>query len=249
MIAKLLLAAIAAGLVAGALMTGVQQLRLVPLISQAEVYEQGGHHHDAADAGGLSLVAPAQAHDAAAAGGGGGDDGDRLFGVSRYTGSFMANLVVGAGYGLLLAAVVLLTGRSITLRSGLLWGAGAWVAVHLMPALGLPPELPGMPVADLTARQVWWVSTVLASAAGIYLLAFRPQVSAKVVGIALLAAPQIAGAPQPPSLDSALPAVLAAEFAAGALASTLFFWLVLGLGLGAVMDRVGGFEEASPGKA
>ena len=50
MIAKMLLAAIVAGVVAGALMTGVQQLRLVPLIVHAEVYEHGGHDHAAADA-------------------------------------------------------------------------------------------------------------------------------------------------------------------------------------------------------
>ena len=119
----------------------------------------------------------------------------------------MANLVVGAGYGLLLSAIALLTGRAITLRTGVLWGAGAWVAVHLMPALGLPPELPGMPVADLTARQVWWACTILASGTGVYLLAFRPQAWARALGVALLAAPQVAGAPQPESLDSALPAL------------------------------------------
>ena len=109
----------------------------------------------------------------------------------------MANLVVGAGYGLLLAAVALLTGRAITLRTGALWGAAAWVAVQLMPALGLPPELPGMPVADLTARQIWWVCDRPASGAGVYLLALRPQAWAKALGLVLLAAPQIAGAPQP----------------------------------------------------
>ena len=245
MIAKMLLAAIVAGVVAGALMTGAQQLRLVPLIVHAEVYENGGHDHGAADAGSAQAPATPAAQRAVA----GGEDNDRLFGVDRYVGSLMANLVVGAGYGLLLAAIALLTGRAITVRNGVLWGAGAWVAVQLMPALGLPPELPGMPVAELTARQVWWVSTVLASGAGLYLLAFRPQGWAKAVGVVLLAAPQIVGAPQPDSPDSALPAVLAAEFATAALATTLFFWLLLGIGTGALMDRVAASEEASPGAA
>ena len=245
MIAKTLLAAIAAGLFAGVLMTGVQQLRLVPLIVHAEAYEGGGHAHAAVAARALP-VRPGEAPRRAAAA---GDDNDRLFEVDRYAGSLMANLVVGAGYGLLLAAVALLTGRAISLRNGVLWGAGAWVAVHLMPALGLPPELPGMPMADLTARQIWWVSTVLSSGAGVYLLAFGRGSLAKALGIALLAAPQVVGAPQPDSLDSMLPAVLAAEFAASALATALFFWLVLGLGVGALMDRVAASEEASQGVA
>lgn len=235
MIAKTLLAAIAAGLIAGVLMTGVQQARLVPLIEQAEVYEHGGGHEHAAklNDNGWRLVAPAEAHDMTA-----GDDGHMLFGMDRHIGSLLANLVVGAGYALLLAAVMLLTGNSITMRNGVLWGGAAWVAVHLMPALGLPPELPGLPVADLTARQVWWISTVIASGAGLYLLALRRETWAKVLGVVLIAAPQLVGAPQPESIESTVPAMLAAEFAAGALASTLFFWVVLGLAMGALMDRV-----------
>lgn len=236
MIAKTLLAALAAGLVAGILMTGVQQVRLVPLILHAEVYEQAeGQHDHAAAARRFSLVTPAQAHQAADAGG--EDDGHMLFGLNRYSGSLLANLVTGAGYGLLLAAVALLTGRAITLRTGLAWGACAWAAVHLMPSVGLAPELPGMPVADLTARQVWWLSTVVASATGIWLLALRPEAWLKVAGVVLLALPQVVGAPEPPSIESMVPATLAAEFAASALASTLFFWLVLGFGMGVLMDR------------
>jgi cobalt transporter subunit CbtA len=233
MIAKLLLAAIAAGLVAGMLMTGVQQMRLVPLILHAEVFEKAEAHHDHA----ASVAQPAPAAPAAHEMSADSDDEQMLFGLNRYSGSLIANLVTGAGYGLLLAAVALLTGNAITLRSGLAWGACAWTAVHLMPSIGLPPELPGMPVADLTARQVWWVSTVLASAAGIYLLMLRPEHWLKALGVVLLAAPHLIGAPQPPTLESLVPATLSAEFAASALASTLFFWLVLGLGLGLVTER------------
>ncbi|MGN6550913.1 MAG: CbtA family protein [Pararhizobium sp.] len=236
MIAKTLLAAIAAGLIAGVLMTGIQQVRLVPLIEQAEIYEHGGGHAHAAalDHDGWRLVAPAEAHDMTA----GAEDGHMLFGMDRHVGALLANLVVGAGYALLLAAIMLLTGNQITLRNGVLWGGAAWIAVHLMPSLGLPPELPGLPVADLTARQVWWASTVIASGAGLYILALRREAWAKALGVVLVAAPQLVGAPQPESIESAVPAILAAEFAVGALASALFFWVVLGLGMGALMDRV-----------
>ncbi|TPW27134.1 CbtA family protein [Pararhizobium mangrovi] len=243
MIARMLLAVIAAGLIAGVLMTGVQQARLVPLIEHAEIYENGGH--DAASMqtpGGLHLVTPAYAHSGEAHGHDGSNT--RLFGVDRYAGSIMANLVVGAGYALLLAAVVLLTGNTITARTGVLWGAGAWLAVHLLPAFGLPPELPAMPAADLTARQIWWLSTVAASGAGIYLMAMRPEGWAKALGVVLVAAPQIVGAPQPPTHESPVPAGLAAAFAASALATTLFFWLVLGGLMGLFTERFA-TEEAS----
>jgi len=241
MIAKMLLAAIAAGLVAGLLMTGVQQARLVPLILKAEVYENAEHHdHNAAANHAFSLVTPAEAHEMQAAGA--DDDGHMLFGLNRYTGSLLANLVTGAGYGLLLAAIILLTGHAMTLRSGLAWGACGWLAVHLLPSVGLPPELPGMPVADLTARQVWWVSTVVASGAGIYLLALRPESWLKALGVVLIAFPQAIGAPEPSTIDSLVPATLAAEFTASALASALFFWLVLGLGMGVLMERAARME-------
>lgn len=244
MIGKTLLAAIVAGLIAGVLMTGAQQARLVPLILHAELYENGGGGHDHAaalpDADGSTLVTAAEAHEMGA----GDEEGHMLFGMNRYVGSLMANLVVGAGYGLLLAAVMLLTGNAITVRNGVLWGACGWLAVHLLPSLGLPPELPGFPAADLTARQLWWVSTIVASGAGIYLLALRPENWAKALGVALITAPQLIGAPQPASIDSAVPAVLAAEFAVAALATTLFFWLVLGFGMGFMMDRVARSEAA-----
>lgn len=246
MIVKTLLAAIVAGLIAGVLMTGAQQARLVPLILHAEVYENGGGHDHAATAhepAGLSFVTPAAAHDAGAAAG--EEEGHMLLGMNRYVGSLLANLVVGAGYGLLLAAIALLTGNAITMRNGILWGACGWLAVHLLPSLGLPPELPGFPAADLTQRQVWWVSTVIASGAGIYLLALRPEPWAKVLGVAVIALPQLIGAPQPASIESAVPAILAAEFAVAALATTLFFWLVLGFAMGYFMKRVGQPEDAS----
>ena len=59
-----------------------------------------------------------------------------------------------------------------------------------------------------------------------------------MAGIVLIAAPQVYGAPQPADLSSAVPAVLGAEFAVAALATTLFFWIVLGLSLGFANEKV-----------
>ena len=55
--------------------------------------------------------------------------------------------------------------------------------------------------------------------------------------MALIAAPHIIGAPHPQTQDSAVPAVLAADFAASSLAMMALFWIVLGLTLGWAMSR------------
>jgi len=53
------------------------------------------------------------------------------------------------------------------MNSGLLWGAAGFLIFSGSPALGLPPELPGMTAAALDARQTWWIGTVIATAIGI----------------------------------------------------------------------------------
>ncbi|MFC3072570.1 CbtA family protein [Shinella pollutisoli] len=254
MIVRYLLAALVAGLFSGVLMTAAQEARVVPLILHAEEFEGGDEEAPAADgaeqgashehsslsavdalaefASFLSPVGVAHAHD------GEGEEGGIMFGMSRFSGTLLANLVTGAGFGLLLAGVSLVTGNPITVANGALWGAAGWLAVHMLPAIGLPPELPGFPAAELGDRQVWWVLTVLLSAAGLYLIFLKPGIVAKLVGIVLIAAPQVYGAPQPTDISSNVPAVLGAEFAVAALATTLFFWIVLGLSLGFANEKI-----------
>ena len=62
---------------------------------------------------------------------------------------------------------------------------------------GLPPDLPGMPTTDLLPRQIWWVGTVAATGAGIYLLAMRRETWAQALAIVLIGLPHVIGAPQP----------------------------------------------------
>jgi cobalt transporter subunit CbtA len=107
-----------------------------------------------------------------------------------------------------------------------------------LPSIGLPPELPGFPAADLFERQMWWLGTVIASAAGLYLVVLRPEVWAKVAGLVLMLAPHVVGAPQPADITTNVPAILAAEFAVATLATGLFFWVVLGLLLGTFNARM-----------
>nr|WP_314084579.1 CbtA family protein [uncultured Shinella sp.] len=257
MIVRYLLAALVAGLFSGVLMTAAQEARVVPLILHAEEFEGeaapagegstpattdgaaatqehsslGAVILDVASA--LSPISVAYAHD-----GEDHEDGGIMFGMSRFSGTLLANLVTGTGFALLLAGFSLVSGNPITVANGALWGAAGWLAVHMLPAIGLPPELPGFPAADLTQRQIWWVATVALSAAGLYLLFLKPGIVAKVAGVVLLAAPQVYGAPQPSDISSNVPAVLGAEFAVAALATTLFFWIVLGLSLGFANEKI-----------
>ena len=240
---RVLLAAIAAGLTAGFLMTPVQAVKVVPLIVQAETYESGAHDHGAADMhdDGQSPTADHQAVPANQTAAQDHGDTVEVGGkplYMRFFNTLLANLVTGAGYGLLMAGVSLAAGVRISFLTGLAWGFGGWLCVQLLPALGLPPALPGFPHADLTVRQVWWVATVILSMAGFWLLFLYKSQWFRALGVLLLFAPHYWGAPQPTDLASDVPAYLASQYATASLATTLFFWLVLGLALGWIWDRM-----------
>ncbi|MDP2732792.1 MAG: CbtA family protein [Hoeflea sp.] len=243
MIVRLLLAALAAGLIAGMAMTPAQYVKTIPLIMQAEAYEGGGHDHGAAESTPSSVDAGtgvAQGADARAA----HDRGDdSMLGLGRLGDTVLANLVAGAGFALMLAAVALIAGIEFPagrdgLIRGLVLGAGAWFCVQLAPSFSLPPAVPGFPYADLGDRQGWWMITVGLSAIGLWLLALRPEWIARALGVALIVAPHIWGAPVPEDLSSDVPAYLASAYAAASLATTLFFWLLLGGLLGYFLSRV-----------
>ena len=110
--------------------------------------------------------------------------------------------------------------------------------MSLAPAAGLPPELPGMPAADLDARQIWWAATIAATGAGIAMLALRRETWATAAGAVLIALPHLIGAPAATEHASAVPAGLASLFTANALAAAALFWCAIGLSLGFALDRM-----------
>ncbi|MCZ4289235.1 CbtA family protein [Hoeflea alexandrii] len=251
MIVRLLLAALAAGLIAGMAITPAQYVKTIPLIMQAEAYEDGeaGHHHGTADAGTAEDTESAgHSHDAGAHGSGSEDDGSML-GLGRLGDTILANLVAGAGFALMLAAVALLAGlefpagRDGVVR-GVLLGTAAWFCVQLAPAMSLPPAVPGFPYADLGDRQAWWMIAVLASAIGVWCLTMRPEWLVKVLGVVIIVAPHVWGSPVPEDLSSEVPAYIASAYAAASLATTLFFWLLLGGLLGFFLSRIPRDAEA-----
>jgi cobalt transporter subunit CbtA len=232
---RLLLAAIAAGLLAGLLMTPVHLRQVAPLILEAEQFEIP---HDRATAA-AHVHENVASHVHERAGTQNPQPAPADIGLGRSWNTLLANLVTGAGFGLLMAGISVLSGVPLTFATGLAWGAAGWLAIQFFPAIGLPPELPGFPFADVAARQYWWLATAAASVTGMLALISRKGLPATLTGLALLVAPHIYGAPQPLDISSEVPAFLAAEYVMASLSTTLFFWLVLGLALGFFLERSG----------
>ena len=237
MIGKIVLAALIAGMAAGLIYGGVQHVRTTPLILAAEVFETAepaAHDHAVAA---TNATATTPAHE--------DEDWGLANGWQRTLSTTIASVITGAGFALLLAGVSLLTGYPITAANGMIWGICGFLAVTVATSAGLPPELPGMPNADLVMRQVWWVGTIIATGGGIFLLATRRELLWMVLAVALIALPHIVGAPQPLTHETAVPGGLAASFAANTIAANAVLWSLIGLFLGLALQRFGKDAYAS----
>lgn len=229
MFRNLFFAAVLAALCAGLVMSAVQHFRVTPLILHAETFEGTGHTH--------AEGTPAHTHEgeetAATV-----EEWAPQDGFERTLYTVLANLLAAAGFALVIGAVSLFAGIPITFANGALWGLGGFVVFSLAPAYGLAPELPGMPAAEVFPRQLWWTGTVLATGTAILLLVKTRAAWAIAAAIVLVALPHIIGAPAAPDQPSAVPAHLAAEFAATALGTAAIFWIVLGTVFGRLNDKL-----------
>ena len=233
------------GLLAGIILAALQTYATVPLILQAETFENAGapaHDHGPAPAEAApadTMAAPAEAvpheHDEEA--------WAPADGFERFAYSAAVNAVSGIGFALLLVAISEFAGGIVNWRQGVLWGLAGFAVFTLAPGLGLPPELPAMPAADLGARQTWWVATVLATGIGLSLIAFRGTVVLSLVGLALIVAPHIVGAPQPVSHESPIPEALHHQFVVAVTVTNLIFWVALGGIVALVRPRFAGSAD------
>ncbi|MET7243842.1 CbtA family protein [Methylobacterium sp. EM32] len=238
---RLLAAALVAGFLAACVASVLQFALTSPLILAAEKYETAESVAPAKHAFANPLIVLAHAgHDHGAE-----PQWQPAPGLPRLAFTALATLVSGVGYALLLGAVLVATGRAVTPSEALKFGIGGFLAASLAPAVGLPPELPGAAAAALESRQLWWVATALATATGLYLVAIRRGPAAIAVGLALIVAPHIWGAPHGPEEISAMPPVYAAQFAARSLAVAFAFWAVLGLAFGWAWNAVAGTKGAA----
>lgn len=212
---KLLTSAVFAGVAAGLIAALLQFMFVIPALLEGELFETGARVHFGANGSPESdRGAP----------GLGGDWGRHLLTVGF-------NIVTYVGFGFLLLAVMAFAEMrgltKITARQGLVWGLAGFIAIQLAPAIGLPPELPGTPAAEIGPRQIWWLGTLIASALGLWVIAFGRGVIA-LSGTVLLLVPHLIHAPHLDGYFGVSPPELSAEFATLSLGTAAAGWASLG---------------------
>ncbi len=233
MTTRLFTSAVFAGLIAGLIAVLLQFTLVEALILEGEEYETGNKSHF----GGVLVINEAlEASGEAAAEM--EDEPENL--LKRYALTFFADFIVFVGWGLIMVAGFAVAdrfGRKVTIKDGLLWGIAGFTAVHMAPSIGLAPELPGTPAAELELRQLWWVTTVIATALALALFAYGRSALFVVIGLALLIAPHLIGAPRLDGYAGLAPPELSGEYVARSLAVSMAIWAVLGLAAGYFWNR------------
>ena len=215
-------AALLAGGSAGLLLTGIQQLQVTPIILAAEKFEtsaapapiqQDTHAHEGA------AHSHEHSHDVAT--------WSPADGTERILFTLLSNMLAGVGFALIIVAGMSLRGHA-GWQKGLWWGLAGFTIFFVAPSLGLHPKVPGTVGAALAEQQLWWVSTVAASAGGLALLAFGRSLLLRGIAVVLLIMPHVFGAPVPEVASSLIPQQLTDDFILAATIANAIFWLVLG---------------------
>jgi cobalt transporter subunit CbtA len=213
---NLLSSAVFAGLIAGSIAALLQFLLVIPLLLEGELYESGQRLHFLVD--GMTQS----------------DKGAPGLGTdwARHAMTVAFNVITYTGYALIMVAAMGAARAKldveITAKSGLIWGLCGFIAVQLAPAVGLPPELPGTLAAELAPRQIWWVSTILATTVGLSLIAFAREGVWQAAGGVLILLPQLIGAPHLDTYFGVAPPELAAEFVTQSLGMAAIGWCLMG---------------------
>lgn len=170
---RLILNALLVGLLAGLVLSLVQILAVNPIIFAAETFEvaepvdaTANIHTHAADGHGH-----AHTHDSEAWA---PEDGWERTGFT-----VLSNVLAATGFASVLLALMsilqLLGVTRVNVGKGVLWGIAGFTAFFLAPAVGLPPEIPGVEAAALESRQFWWLAAVAGVGLGILMLVFAPR--------------------------------------------------------------------------
>lgn len=201
-----------AGLIAGLVLSGWQYIDVLPLIQEAETYEV------AQQTSALSQhLNEARAH----------SEWEPGEGNERAVYTVFANVTMGVGFGLMLAAAMGFRG-GISPLQGLLFGLWGYASFFVAPSFGLPPELPGSVSADLQNRQIWWLIAAIFTATGIGFLVYGRQAMLRIAGLLLILAPHLLGSPHHGSYEGLAPEDLANRFIMASAIANGLFWMVLG---------------------
>ncbi len=213
MFKNMLSSALFAGFAAGLIAAVLQIYFLVPVLLEAELYETGQLTHFGGE-GFVPNTIPLE-HDWA-----------------RNGMTMLSTIAIYIGFAMLVVAgIAYADSRGIApqVKTGLLWGLAGFAAIQLLPSLGLPPELPGMIAAEVTARQIWWAGTVICTLVAIGSFAFTNDWRFWVGGVLILMLPHLIGAPHPEVFGGTVPPELAAQFVGLSLGVGAISWAILGL--------------------
>lgn len=234
MFKHILSSALFAGLIAGLLSALLQFWLVTPLLLEGEEYETGAKSHFAGvlmvEGEDLTAVEPVETEPKPTT---------REL-LTRHGMTMAVNVLVFTGFGLILTAgfaTAAQAGIATTGRTGLIWGFAGFVAIQLAPAAGLYPELPGTPADDVYLRQMWWITTVIASITGLALIAFGNRWVLMALGVVFLATPHIIGAPHLDFYAGVAPPELSALFVSRTLAVACATWAILGATAGLAWSR------------
>lgn len=236
---KLFSSALFAGIAAGLIAVLLQFWLVTPLLLEGEEYETGAKTHYA----GVQEIQDGEVHDHETH-----DHGDEAIEgeeepenmLLRHAKTVAMNVVTFTGFGLVVVAGFAIAsnfGHALSFHKGMIWGLLGFVALQLIPAAGLTPELPGTPAADVVARQYWWFGTVVASVVAVALIAFGRSPVFFAIAALLLAIPQIIGAPELPYYVGIAPPELSALFVSRTLLVAMIAWVVLGGVAGYVWNK------------
>ena len=169
-------------------------------------------------------------------------------GLERKQFTLVSSIFAGIGFAAVMLAIMnqiqLSLNRSFNWLKGVLWGLAGFLSVFVAPAIGVPPEIPGMQTALIEHRQICWVLTVFSVAIGLALIAFTP-LKLKAVGLLFLALPYLFIVPK---FEGALfqhedPAVVKAlqlihiQFVTYSGIANLIFWVAMGVACALTLKR------------
>ncbi len=223
------IASLVIGTLAGLVLSLAQFFLINPIIFQAESFEVAGHDHGSHDHS-AEAWAPAD-------------------GIERSGYTAVANIFAGIGFTAVLLAIIsqcqALHLTHLTAVKGLLWGMGGFSVFFIAPAIGVPPEIPGIEAAPIEHRQLWWAATVLLVGLGLLVVAFANW-PMKPIGLVLLALPYSIYIPHAsgPAFAHPDPDAVAAltelhqQFIVMSGLGNIVFWLVIGLLSGAYFQHL-----------
>ncbi len=224
---RTIIAALLVGLAAGLVLSLAQVLSVNPIIFAAEAFEVDTPHDHAT-----------HQHESGLFDNEYGEPWAPQDGSERTGYTIVANVLVGIGFAAMLLSVMSQLQQQgaarINALTGVMWGAAGFIAFFVAPAIGLPPEIPGVEAAPINNRQAWWILAVVCVGLGLMVLSFA-RLKYKLAGIALTVLPYTVtithhDGPMFTHPESVIALTqLHQQFIMASGLSNLAFWLALGV--------------------